>query len=98
MWRISVPPAAPALGLSGEQLIEWGGGLRWLASDLGADAVRGRAAALGGHATLFRGDRAGIDAFTPAPPAVAQIEARLRAQFDPAGIFNPGRMHADAAR
>jgi glycolate oxidase FAD binding subunit len=98
LWRISVPPAAPALGLPGEQLIEWGGGLRWLASGLGAEAVRSRAAALGGHATLFKGDRAGIEAFTAPSAAIAQIEARLRAQFDPAGIFNPGRMHANPAR
>ena len=98
LWRLSVPPSAPALGLSGEQLIEWGGGLRWLASDLGAAVVRSRAAAVGGHATLFRGDRAGIEAFTAPPAAIAQIEARLRAQFDPAGIFNPGRMHANTAR
>src|SRR5882672_1580837 len=29
LWRISVPQATPPLGLQGEQLIEWGGALRW---------------------------------------------------------------------
>jgi glycolate oxidase FAD binding subunit len=98
LWRVSVPATAPPLALPGEQLIEWGGALRWLASDAGAASVRARAAALGGHATLFRGNPGGIAAFTPLAPALARIQARLMAEFDPAGIFNRGRMYADAAR
>lgn len=95
LWRVSLPANARPLELQGPQLLEWGGALRWLYARDGAAAVRGRAAALGGHATLFRGERIGIPAFTRRPAAVAQLEARLRAQFDPAGIFNRGRMHAD---
>ena len=42
LWRISLPSVAPPLALPGEQLIEWGGSLRWLASN--ADApTRARA-------------------------------------------------------
>ena len=33
LWRLAVPPATPPLRLPGRQLIEWGGGLRWLKSD-----------------------------------------------------------------
>jgi len=36
LWRLSVPSVAAPLALPGEQLIEWGGALRWLASN--ADA------------------------------------------------------------
>jgi glycolate oxidase FAD binding subunit len=96
LWRISLPGATGPLGLAGDELIEWGGALRWVASDLPANAIRERAAALGGHATLFRGRAEGVPAFTPLPGPVARINARLQALFDPQGIFNAGRMHADA--
>ena len=43
------------------------------------------------ESTVMVGDRMDTD-------VVAGIEARLRAEFDPAGIFNPGRIHADAPR
>jgi glycolate oxidase FAD binding subunit len=96
LWRISLPATAPPLALPGEQLIEWGGALRWLASGADAAQTRARAAALGGHATLFRGNPGSAGAFTPLPPALARIQARLKSEFDPMGIFNPGRMYADA--
>jgi glycolate oxidase FAD binding subunit len=98
LWRVALPANRPPLGLAGEECLEWRGMLRWLVTDATAEVIRARAAALGGHATLFRGPRAGTEVFTPLAPAVARIESRLRAEFDPAGIFNPGRMHADAAR
>ncbi|MGB7480444.1 MAG: FAD-linked oxidase C-terminal domain-containing protein, partial [Burkholderiaceae bacterium] len=37
--------------------------------------------------------RAGV--FQPLAPALAAIHRRLKAGFDPAGIFNPGRMYPD---
>ena len=94
LWRVAVPTTAPALGLAPAQLIEWGGGQRWLRADLPAAEVRARAAACGGHATLFRGGER-RDVFSPLPLPVAAIHRRLKAAFDPAGIFNPGRMVAD---
>jgi glycolate oxidase FAD binding subunit len=98
LWRISVPATAAPLELPGGQLLEWGGALRWLVSPADATTIRARAAALGGHATLFRGGRPELAAFTAPAPVLARIQARLKAEFDPAGIFNPGRMHADAPR
>ncbi len=97
LWRVSVPACAPPLALPGEQLIEWGGALRWLSTPVGVEEIRARAAALGGHATLFRGHAAGTNVFTPRAPVVARLESRIRAEFDPAGIFNPGRMYANEA-
>jgi glycolate oxidase FAD binding subunit len=93
LWRLSLPSSAAPLKLPGRQLIEWGGALRWLRSDASADSIRERVASLGGHATLFRGgDRAGA-IFHPLPPALMTIHRRLKAAFDPAGIFNPGRLY-----
>jgi glycolate oxidase FAD binding subunit len=94
LWRVAVPTTAPALDLAAAQLIEWGGGQRWLRTDLPAAEVRARAAACGGHATLFRGG-ARRDVFAPLPAPIAAIHRRLKAEFDPAGIFNPGRLYAD---
>jgi glycolate oxidase FAD binding subunit len=80
---------------------DWSGGLVWLwidgdLPDLGADVIRSAIAATGGgHATLMRGPadkRAAIDVSQPQPPALAALNARLKQQFDPAGILNPGRM------
>jgi glycolate oxidase FAD binding subunit len=95
LWRISLPSHAPPLALAGDQLIEWGGALRWLRSSQSAAQLRARAAALGGHATLFRGGERNVDAFTPLAPPIADIHRRLKAQFDPDSIFNPGRLLQD---
>lgn len=94
LWRLALPSAASALVLGGEQLIEWGGGQRWLKGGRGeAEAIRRTVAAAGGHATLYRSTDKAAGAFHPAAPAIARIHARLQAAFDPAGIFNPGRLY-----
>jgi len=89
LWRVSVPPAVGwrlVEATAGEALYDWGGGLVWLLTE--ADprpAVR----ALGGHATLYRGD--GV-AFEPLEGPLAALTARVKAAFDPNGVLNPGRM------
>jgi glycolate oxidase FAD binding subunit len=95
LWRLSVPAPTGAIVLGGEQLIEWGGAQRWLRSatdGAGAERIRKAVAAVGGHATLFRGGDKAVGVFHPLLPAVARIEARLREAFDPHHVFNPGRM------
>lgn len=99
LWRISLPAAAPALNLSGSELIEWSGALRWLISDLPADKLRQRVNALGGHATFFRNHAAYGSAhdlvFHPLPKPMLALHQRIKAALDPQGIFNPGRLYAD---
>jgi len=98
LWRLSLPSVAAPLALAGNQLIEWGGAQRWLHSNAPAEAMRAAAAAIGGHATLFRagGAPASREAvFHPLTPAVAGIQRRLKQAFDPAEIFNPGRLGYD---
>ena len=101
LWRLSVPQTAPVLELPGVPLVEWHGGQRWLAAPPEEAArVRQAARAAGGSATLFlaaAGERSGARAhvFDPLPAALERIHRGLKASFDPAGIFNPGRLYAD---
>ncbi|GAB4175037.1 MAG: glycolate oxidase subunit GlcE [Rhodocyclaceae bacterium] len=92
LWRLALPPATRALALAGEVLIEWGGAQRWIKTAEPAAALREAARAAGGHATLFRAPYRSAEPFQPLAPALAKIHQRLKAAFDPAGIFNPGRM------
>jgi glycolate oxidase FAD binding subunit len=95
LWRLSVKPTTPPLGLPGSQLIEWGGALRWLHSGANAGTIRDAAARAGGHATLFRGGDKSAGAFQPLAPALMKLHRNLKRAFDPAGIFNPGRLYPD---
>ena len=93
LWRASVPDTATPLNL-GPTLVEWHGAQRWIkATPADATHVREAAARAGGHATLFRGGDGSVPVFTPLAPALAQIHARLKHEFDPAGIFGPGRLY-----
>ena len=97
LWRLALPSTAPAV--PGRQMIELGGALRWLVSDVSAASLRERVAALGGQATLFRSVEASPEAnrepFHPLSPAVLQVHQRLKRSFDPHSIFNPGRMYPE---
>ena len=102
IWRLSVPPSrgADVTGqLEGDFYFDWGGGLIWLAGDAGqAEHIRSVVKECGGHATLMRAAddaRSQIPVFHPQDPAVADLSRRLKQNFDPHNIFNPGRMIAD---
>ena len=96
LWRLALPPTAPAPGLDGLRAIEWGGALRWYAGE--QEAVRGAAARFGGHAVLYRAPeslRCREGAFAPLAPAMLALHRRLKKSFDPRGILNPGRLYAE---
>ena len=106
VWRIVCPPASgAALGTQlahetgGEVIYDWGGGLIWAAlppkGDAHAPAVRRRADAFGGHATLIRAAedvRRTVDVFHPQASGIAALSERVRASFDPKAILNRGRL------
>ncbi len=93
VWRLSLKSTTPPLNLPGAQLIEWNGALRWLATDADAGTVRAAAKFGGGHATLFRNGDKAAGVFQPLPPALMTLHRNLKRTFDPAGIFNPGRLY-----
>ena len=91
LWRLSLPSTA-SIELPGINLIEWAGAVRWLASDAPAAQIRTAAAHCGGTATLWRGDAYDATRFHPLDDAVLGLHRRLKQRFDPARIFNPGRL------
>jgi glycolate oxidase FAD binding subunit len=109
LWRVSVAPSAgPSViaALKDQHAIryyyDWSGGLIWIDVDDGDDGLAREirmavAMAGGGHATLMRGSaalRSAVAPFEPQPQALAALSRRLKAQFDPKDILNPGRMAA----
>lgn len=98
LWRLALPSITEPLQLPGAQLMEWGGGQRWWITDTDAQTVRISAKQAGGHATMFR-TGAGYDrsagVFTPLAAPLMKIHRGLKAAFDPARIFNRGRLYPD---
>ena len=107
VWKLSVTPSKSAeiMGKISKQLdaryfFDWAGGLIWLAipatPDASAAIIRGSFEQ--GHATLMRGPkdvRSNVEVFQPQNEALAALTSRVKASFDPAGVFNPGRMYRD---
>lgn len=105
VWRLSLrPSAAPAAvaalraAFPAKLLLDWGGGLVWVAGPATVaahGAVMAAAAPSGGSFTLFRAPdslRATVPVLPEEPAALAAIGARVKAALDPAGLFNPGRL------
>lgn len=94
LWRLTVPPATPPLPFA-EQVIEWGGALRWVKSTQSAQDIRRIAEAVQGHPTLFRNGLRTCELFHPLPKALMRLHHNLKRAFDPAGILNPHRLYPD---
>ena len=99
LWRLSVPQTAPVLELPEPPLVEWHGGQRWVLAEPGqGDRLRETAKSCGGHATLFvaaNPQDTTTSRFAPQDPVLHRIQRELKRQFDPAGVFNRGRMDSD---
>ncbi len=90
--------------LGGEVTFDWAGGLLWYAPapavepadiDAGAEKLRRIVSAHGGHATLMRAPepvRRLVPVFEPEEAALAALTRRVKENFDPRGVLNPGRM------
>jgi len=105
IWRLSARPTeGPRLAacLPGRALLDWGGGLVWLAADpteANHRAVMAAAAASAASFTLFRAPdalRAAVPVINAEPAPLAAIAARVKAAMDPGLLFNPGRMRSGA--
>lgn len=99
LWRLSLPNATPLMPLPGDVLLDWGGAQRWLKSEASATAIRGIAAAVGGHATRYTAPASSArdddGPFMPLAAPLARLHRELKRRLDPHGIFNPGRLYGD---
>ena len=95
LWRVSVPPTTAPEKLPGKCFIDWGGALRWLKTDMQPQIMHEKAAAAGGHASLFRGDNRQMGVNQPLAKPVMAMHQNLKRAFDPQGLFNPGRMYPE---
>lgn len=93
LWRLSLPNNSPVLPVEGDTLYDWGGAQRWLHTDMDAAVLRELVTRAGGHATCFTPGT--IEPFTPLSKPVARYHRQLKAQLDPHGIFNPGRIYPE---
>jgi glycolate oxidase FAD binding subunit len=93
LTRVSVPPASDDWLGDLPQLIEWGGAQRWIRGEVDIASLRQQAADRGGSVCAFRRHGADIPVFHPLPPAMLKLQRNLKSSFDPAGIFNPGRIY-----
>ena len=81
-------------------LLDWGGGLVWIAgpaTPAAHAAVMAATRAEHGSFTLFRAPeplRAAVAVLPEEPPALAAITRRVKAVLDPKGVLNPGRIWA----
>lgn len=106
VWRVSMAPfhahqmvLTLRMQAAVSAFYDWQGGLVWLRMEEGdpeAALLRGLLRKHGGgHATLVRAapaHRAALPVFEPQPPALAALSQRLKREFDPKNILNPGRM------
>lgn len=107
VWKLSLTPskAAETVARISKQLdiqyfYDWAGGLVWLGVPRSNQAYAYiiRKCVEDGHATLFRAEddvRERIEVFQPQLPALAALTKRVKASFDPNGVFNHGRMYKD---
>lgn len=101
LWRFSIKSTAPSLpnNSQAEQslLIDWCGSQRWLSGDYSHSELQEWAAQQGGEVSLYRDAQSGDaakDVFYQADPVVQRIQSNIKQSFDPANIFNNGRLYA----
>jgi glycolate oxidase FAD binding subunit len=100
LWRVSTEPGSAAL-LDNTQVVEWGGGIRWISNPTFAPRLKTDPQTV----TLFR--RKSEDSpnethdeasevirqpFQQLSSSVAELNRKLKKQFDPGLILNAGRL------
>lgn len=93
--RLSLPATVDDIAVDGQQLIEWGGALRWLKTDQPVSEIRELVSPLEGHVTTYKNNNNEAEYFQPLDKGILNIHQRLKQAFDPAGILNPGRLYKE---
>ncbi|SNX27959.1 glycolate oxidase FAD binding subunit [Polynucleobacter meluiroseus] len=106
LYRLALPVSCGSLSIPNmnpEMILEWHGQQRWIKArgdDATFETLKHMAAANGGHATRFRqgsqvdtlNQRFTLLSEQAHSAALTAVQDRLRATFDPAGVFATGRL------
>jgi glycolate oxidase FAD binding subunit len=91
LTRVACKSTAPWSDLASDtekQAIDWGGAQRWVRSaSLALPAIREWARAQGGSASVFRGATTDNERSQVLQVALVDIQAKIKASFDPYNIF-----------
>ena len=93
LTRVTLPPTYADLQVDLPQLIEWGGALRWFSGAANVSELRAALESAGASVCAYRGHDAEVSYFHPLPEAMLRLQRNLKSSFDPAGIFNPGKIY-----
>jgi len=91
LWRVNVKPQGRPIDHPGRSLIDWGGALYWIKADTSLKELADLVRPYGGQVTGFRSINQDED-FSGPEGSVLRLNRQLKNAFDPAGIFNPGRL------
>ena len=103
LWRISVAQTTPALALPGPQLIEWHGGLRWVkilpdncnfVNKIDNNIIKNSLLFIAKNTINIR-TNGNLKSTKIVQNTNFEIAKRLKAEFDPCGVFNPQRLYSD---
>ncbi len=94
LWRFSVRSNCAHTKPQSDWLIDWGGAQRWLAGQHDRDELERSAVGSGGEVTRYRGGERSADVLPSLAASKRAVLLRMKQAFDPAGVFNPGRLYS----
>lgn len=94
LWRFSVRASSPHALPQEDWLLDWGGAQRWLSGDHDHDELQQLASDLRGEVTRIRGGDREAERLPTVSPGKRTLLTRIKQAFDPAGVFNPGRLYS----
>jgi glycolate oxidase FAD binding subunit len=94
LWRFSVRSNSLHCKPQNDWLIDWGGAQRWLTGQHESDELENIAANCGGEVTRSRGGDRKAEGLPSLSGTKRALLLRMKQAFDPAGVFNPGRLYS----
>lgn len=93
LWRLSVKSTSDVLLDEAGLLIDWAGAQRFARMAVSLDEMSRIAAAAGGHAMRLSHNDSAEEFLQPPGATAKRLHERLKKSFDPAGVFNRGRLY-----
>ena len=87
--RVSCKPMDKSAASAAASLIDWGGAQRWVLDNTDFPPLQEA------YTTVVKTSDTSLSRFAPLAPPIAALHQKLKASFDPKGIFNPGKMYKD---